>query len=241
MFKIAICDDETVFAEKLGRMISAYLTGKGISCEIDIFDSGKELTAIGIRIAQYTAVFLDINMDGMDGIETAGKIRAISREVFIVFVTVHISYALEGYRLDAIRYLLKGESNFHAMVLECMDAMIDKLNFTIRKKEFEFREGRKEVLLERLLYIESRLHKLEFHVIEKTMKVYTMYRTLDELENMLGENNFVRIHKSYLVNLKHISNISRYKVKLTDGSELAVPKVRYVYVKDIFAQYQCEL
>ena len=68
-----------------------------------------------------------------------------------------------------------------------------------------------------------------------------MYRTLDELENMLGENNFVRIHKSYLVNLKHISNISRYKVKLTDGSELAVPKVRYVYVKDIFAQYQCEL
>ncbi len=241
MFKIAICDDETIFAEKLGRMISAYLKGKGISCEIDIFGSGKELTALGIRIAQYTAVFLDINMDGMDGIETAGKIRAISREVFIVFVTVHISYALEGYRLDAIRYLLKGESNFHAMVLECMDAMIDKLNFTIRKKEFEFREGRKEVLLERLLYIESRLHKLEFHVIEKTMKVYTMYRTLDELENMLGENNFVRIHKSYLVNLKHISNISRYKVKLTDGSELAVPKVRYVYVKDIFAQYQCEL
>lgn len=109
------------------------------------------------------------------------------------------------------------------------------------EKEFEFREGRKEVLLERILYIESRLHKLEFHVIEKTMKVYTMYRTLDELENMLGENNFVRIHKSYLVNLKHISNISRYKVKLTDGSELAVPKVRYVYVKDIFAQYQCEL
>ena len=241
MFKIAICDDETVFADKLGRMISAYLTGKGISCEIDIFASGKELTAIGIRIAQYTAVFLDINMDGMDGIETAGKIRAISREVFIVFVTVHISYALEGYRLDAIRYLLKGDTNFHALVLDCMDAMIDKLNFTIRKKEFEFREGRKEVLLERLLYIESRLHKLEFHVIEKTMKVYTMYRTLDELENMLGENNFVRIHKSYLVNLKHISNISRYKVKLTDGSELAVPKVRYVYVKDIFAQYQCEL
>ena len=241
MFKIAICDDETVFAEKLGRMISAYLTGKGISCEIDIFDSGKELTAIGIRIAQYTAVFLDINMNGMDGIEAAGKIRAVSRDVFIVFVTVTISYALEGYRLDAMRYLLKCESNFSGMVQECMDAMIDKLNFRIQKKEFKFREGRKEVLLERILYIESRLHRLEFHVVEKTMKVYTMYRTLDELENMLGENNFVRIHKSYLLNLKHISNISRYKVKLTDGSELAVPKVRYVYVKDKFTQYQCEL
>lgn len=85
-----------------------------------------------------------------------------------------------------------------------MDAMLDRLNYAIEKQEFAFREGKKEVALERLLYVESRLHKLEFHVMEDVMKVYTMYQTLDKVQELLGENGFVRIHQSYLVNLRHI-------------------------------------
>lgn len=241
MFRIAICDDETIFAEELRDLISAYLTKKGTLFEIDIFCSGEELAALGVEVARYTAVFLDINMNGMDGIEAAGKIRAVSREIVIVFVTAYISYALEGYRLDAVRYLLKGGLNFPETVQECVDAIIDKLHYTVVKKEFAFREGRKEIALERILYIESRLHKLEFHVMESTMKLYTMYRTLNELEDMLGENGFVRIHQSYLVNLKHISSVSGYKAVLTNGTELAVPKARYADVKDQFTQFQGEL
>lgn len=241
MFRIAICDDEKVFAEGLRELISACLTDRGILFEIDLFESGGELAALGVELVRYTAVFLDINMEGMDGIETAGKIRAVSREVFIVFVTAHISYSLEGYRLNAVRYLLKGDLNFSGMVQECMEAIIDRLNYAIIKKEFGFREGKKEVALERLLYIESRLHKLEFHVMESTMKVYTMYQTLDKVQEMLGNNGFVRIHQSYLVNLKHISSVSRYKAVLTDKTELAVPKARYADVRERFTQYQGEL
>lgn len=241
MFRIAICDDEKVFAEELRELISACLVDRGIPFEIDLFESGEELAALGVGIAGYTAVFLDISMEGMDGIEAAGKIRAVSREVFLVFVTAYISYSLEGYRLDAVRYLLKGGLNFPDTVRECMDAIIDKLHYTVVKKEFGFREGKKEVVLERLLYIESRLHKLEFHVMESTMKIYTMYQTLDKVQDMLGENDFVRIHQSYLVNLKHISSISRYKAMLTDKTELAVPKARYADVRERFTQYQGEL
>lgn len=241
MFRIAICDDEKVFAEELRELISACLVDRGIPFEIDLFESGEELAALGVGIAGYTAVFLDISMEGMDGIEAAGKIRAVSKEVFLVFVTAYISYSLEGYRLDAVRYLLKGDLNFPDTVRECVDAIIDKLQYTVVKKEFEFREGKKEVVLERLLFIESRLHKLEFHVMESTMKIYTMYQTLDNVQDMLGENDFVRIHQSYLVNLKHISSISRYKAVLTDQTELAVPKARYADVRERFTQYQGEL
>lgn len=226
MFKIAICDDETVFAEELREMVSACLTEKGILFEIDLFESGEALAALGVELVRYTAVFLDINMEGMDGIEAAGKIRALSKEVFIVFVTAYISYSLEGYRLNAVRYLLKGDLNFFGIVQECMEAMIERLNYAVVKKEFAFREGRKEVALERLLYVESRLHKLEFHVMEDAMKVYTMYQTLDKVQDMLGDDGFVRIHQSYLVNLRHISSVSKYKAVLTDKTELAVPKAR---------------
>lgn len=239
MFKIAICDDETIFAEELKMIIYAYMSEKRIVFEIDIFKSGMELVALEAEVTRYTAVFLDINMDGVNGIEAAQKIRAVSGEVFLVFVAAHISYSLEGYKLDVVRYLLKGDSNFPSAVQECLDAIIYKRNLAV-KKVFDFREGKKKVHLENLLYVESRLHKLEFHVMEDTVNIYTMYGKLDEVEDMLGEGSFIRVQKSYIVNLKYIKNVSRYRVVLTDGLEIAVSRSKYMNVKDKFTQYQGE-
>ena len=241
MFRIAICDDESIFAEELKGLISGYMMEKGLVFEIDTYSSGEALVKLGIEVVRYTAVFLDINMEKIDGIMAAEKIREVSREVFIVFVTAYVNYSLEGYRLDAVRYLLKSNANFQSTVNECMDAIMDKLNYTVAIKKFDFKEGTKEVSLERLLYIESRLHKLEFHVMEDDMKIYTMYETLNALEDRLAANKFVRIHQSYLVNIKYIKNVIRYKVVLTNGVELVIPKVRYTYVKEQFISYQGEV
>lgn len=241
MFRIAICDDEIFFAEDLKELISGYMTEKGLVFEIDIYGSGEALVELGIEVVKYTAVFLDINMEKVDGIKAAEKIREISREVFIVFVTAYVNYSLEGYRLDAVRYLLKNNVNFPGTVNECVDALMDKLNYSIAKRVFDFKEGTKEVSLERLLYIESNLHKLEFHIMEDDMKIYTMYETLNALEEKLAVNDFIRIHQSYLVNIKHIKNVVRYKVVLTNGVELIIPKARYTYVKEQFISYQGEV
>ncbi|GFI32445.1 sensory transduction protein LytR [Lachnospiraceae bacterium] len=241
MFRIAICDDESIFVEELKGLISGYMMEKGLVFEIDTYSSGEALVKLGIEVVRYTAVFLDINMEKIDGIMAAEKIREVSREIFIVFVTAYVNYSLEGYRLDAVRYLLKSNANFQSTVNECMDAIMDKLNYTVAIKKFDFKEGTKEVSLERLLYIESRLHKLEFHVMEDDMKIYTMYETLNALEDRLAANKFVRIHQSYLVNIKYIKNVVRYKVVLTNGVELVIPKARYTYVKEQFISYQGEV
>lgn len=241
MFRIAICDDESLFAEELRELISDYMIDKGLVFEIDIYGSGEALIELGIEVIKYTAVFLDINMEKIDGIKAAEKIREISREVFIVFVTAYVNYSLEGYRLDVVRYLLKGNVNFSSMVSECVDALMDKLNYSVVKRKFDFKEGTREISLERLLYVESNLHKLEFHVMEENLKIYTMYETLNALEKNLKASNFIRIHQSYLVNIKYIKNVVRYKVTLTNGIELVIPKARYTYVKEQFISYQGEV
>lgn len=241
MFRIAICDDESLFAEELRELLSEYMMEKGLVFEIDIYGSGEALIELGIEVIKYTAVFLDINMEKIDGIKAAEKIREISREVFIIFVTAYVNYSLEGYRLDAVRYLLKGNANFPSTVNECVDALLDKLNYSVTKRRFVFQEGTKEISLERLLYIESNLHKLEFHIMEDDMKIYTMYETLNELEDKLAVNDFIRIHQSYLVNIKYIKNIVRYKLILSNGVELIIPKSRYTYVKQRFISYQGEV
>ena len=241
MFRIAICDDESIFAEKLKQLISDYMTEKGLIFEIDTYSSGEALVELGIEVAQYTAVFLDINMEKVDGIMTAERIRKVSREVFLVFVTAYVDYSLEGYRLDVVRYLLKDPANLQNKVNECMDAIIDKMNYSVEKREFAFLEGKRAVPLERLFYIESNMHKLEFHVMEDAMKVYTMYEKLDNLEEQLADSHFIRIHQSYLVNMKHIKNVVQHMAVLTNGDELIIPKARYAAVRKQFIAYQGEV
>ena len=94
MLKIAICDDEKVFRDNINKYVAAYLNEKEISYEIDTFSSGKEIIDLGIEIKQYNIIFLDINMDDVDGIVTAQKIREYSSEIYIVFVTAYINYSL---------------------------------------------------------------------------------------------------------------------------------------------------
>ena len=241
MFKIAICDDENLFTEELKELLSGYMMEKGLAFEIDTYSSGESLIELGFEVVRYAVVFLDINMEKVDGIETAEMIRKVSRDVYIVFVTAYVDYSLEGYRLDVIRYLLKGNANFQSKVNECMDAIIAKMNYSVTKREFDFKEGRKEIPLERLLYIESNLHILEFHVMEDDVKVYTIYETLNVFETRLAENGFIRIHQSYLVNAKHIKNVVRCKVVLTNGVELSIPKARYTEVKNKFITYRGEV
>ena len=122
-----------------------------------------------------------------------------------------------------------------------MDNILHKMNFVVLKKNFKFNECEKEVLVERILYIESNLHKLEFHIMEDKLKVYTLYGTLNELEQEMIDFSFLRIHQSFLVNLKHIKSVAGYKVILSNNQELIVPKARYKDVKNAFIACKGEL
>lgn len=173
MFRIAVCDDEKPFRDSVKKYVEKYLTEKEISYEADTFRSGKEFLELGIELVRYNIIFLDINMDEIDGIATAQKIREYSLEVYIVFVTAYIDYSLDGYKVDAARYLLKNNVNFDDSIYECMDTILQKMNYIVLKKYFKFNECEKDIPVERILYIESNLHKLEFHVMEKQVVIYT--------------------------------------------------------------------
>ena len=169
------------------------------------------------------------------------KIREYSSEIYIVFVTAYINYSLEGYKVEAIRYLLKNNTNLEASISECMDAILHKMNLVVKKKKFKFNEGEKEINIDNILYIESKLHKLQFYIMEDKIKIYNLYGTLNELENELKDFHFIRIHQSYLTNLKYIRSVKCYKVLLCNNQELLIPKARYKNVKDAFISYKGEL
>jgi len=240
MLKVAVCDDEKVFGEKLRSIISLYLQKKQISFRIDLYLSGMEFVRLDMEMAKYQIVFLDINMEQINGIETAMCLRRLCKETFLVFVTAYIDYTLEGYKVDAVRYILKNVGNLEETVFESLDAIWVKMAYKSYIKEFSFKNCVKRISLEHIVYIESNLHELFFHVLENELITYSMRNTLNRIEEELVKELFVRIHQSYLVNLKFIKNIKPRFVVLINGTELAIAKPRYKYVKERFTYYQGE-
>ena len=96
-------------------------------------------------------------------------------------------------------------------------------------------------LLEHIVYIESNLHELTFHVLENEFVTYFMRNTLSRVEEELVKELFIRIHQSYLVNMKFIKKIKPGVAVLINGTELAIAKSRYKYVKERFTYFQGEL
>lgn len=238
MLKIAICDDEKYFLEYEEKLISDYMKACGKDYQIMAFTSGEDLLNAMDGIRNFDIIFLDIGMDKLNGIETAKRIRRITEDVYLVFVTVYVTFALQGYEVRAIRYIVKDNKFFHLAMKECMDAIIQEMNYIEKKQSFKFKEGNIELALGNIIYIESTAHKLYFRVVrDSDLVVYTMYEKLDTIESEILDDCFCRIHKSYLVNLKYVKRIERYMLELRNGTYLNISQSRYKEVNEAFINY----
>ena len=241
MFNIAICDDEKYYRDYIKELVIKYFDAMQLDYHLEIFESGTDLCMVGLEKAEYDIVFLDINMKEMDGIETAKQIRKINSNAFIVFITAFVSFSPEGYKVDAIRYILKDSQNFEAAITECLDTIFGKMAINRIKMKFDFIEGEKEILLDDIILIESRLHKLVFEMSGKTIKKYTLYGKLDEIEILLEPYGFLRLHQRFLVNIKYIIQVNNYRALLTTSKYLSIPKLKFKAIKEAFIEYKGDL
>lgn len=241
MLKIAVCDDEKYYRDYIKRLVLNEFRVRKICCEVDLFDSGDKFLELGEAVTKYRIVFLDINMEGTNGIETVKEIRKRTSELYVIFVTAFITYSIEGYKYDVVRYLLKGNDNFEGLLTECIDAILNKINFQVEVREFDFVEGKKNVNLEKIYYIESNLHKVVFWIKEESLERFSLYEKLNRIEEKIKNQKFIRIHQSYLVNMKHIISIKNYKTVLDNGEELPMSKAKFKAAKEAFIEYKGEL
>ena len=218
MLRIAICDDEEDFLLYEKQLLIKYMECRQLEYRIDPFHSGRSLIEKGEGIKQYHIIFLDIRMEELDGLETARQIRQFSTDTYLVFVTAFMNYALEGYKVKAVRFLLKEKEKLEFSLQECLDAVLRELDQRIWRHEFEFLEGTLVLGIEELLYVESHLHKLLFYIKGKQELRCSMYEKLDTIEMLLKHQDFCRIHQSYLVNLRYIKKMERYQAELYNGT-----------------------
>lgn len=238
MLNIAICDDDKIYCERIKNIVSEYCDSKNIEYQVDIFLSGNEFLLLQSNMKYYHIIYLDINMKGFNGIQVAEKLRQWCKEIYIIFVTSYIDFTLDGYKVEALRYILKDYNTLKSGIRESMDAAFQKLNLKLNIKEFNFREGVRKISIGQIEMVESNLHDVQFTIyVHSTEKIYTMAAKLNDIQLLLSDD-FIRIHQSYLVNICYIKDVSNYQATLWNGKVLPIARSRYKDVKNCFLLYE---
>jgi DNA-binding LytR/AlgR family response regulator len=230
--KIAVCDDDKKDIKRLQSLIRKYDEVNHTGLTISEYKSGTELLDAISRGEETDIIFLDINMDDMDGLSVAKRIREIDDDVPIILVTAFMNYALDGYKVKASRFLIKDDLD--KTFDECMDDICKDIRKKSKTIAFNCVEGEMRLKASDIILIETSGHK---NLIKLKNETYQIYEKLDGLEEMLKGYGFLRTHNSFLVNMAHIRGINSYVLTLDDGRQLPVPKARYKQVRQEYTLF----
>ncbi len=197
--QIAICED---LPEELARL-RGILEQSKISHEIEYFASGETFLA-GFQLHRYDLIFMDIYMGGMTGIETAAEVRKIDSKVAIVFTTSSLEYALESYRLGAMKYL---EKPVTAQEVIPILQMVQMQKQYVPKLTLHTKPAETQVPLEDILFLEQNGAKFNTHLLSG--KVITAVGKLDDVMSQLDETCFYHCHKSFIVNFTYVTGLNK--------------------------------
>lgn len=235
MVKLAFCDDEISIHNELRTLFDQYRVENNKDIEYTAFHSPLELLAEIERGVRYDILFLDVLMPGATGINAAAEIREYDQNVKIIFLTSSAEYAVQSYTVGAYFYQLKPiwkESLFRLMdsVLAACEKE-HKNSLILRCKS-----GITRVELRHLEYCEVIHRTLFIHLTGG--KVLESIGSMDELSRQLEPfGGFLRPHRSYLVNLYHIKDISYKAITMSCLTQIPVPRGKYQEIKDTFLEY----
>lgn len=224
--RIAVVDDESIFRKQTASAIVSLYGRENVSCFL--YSDGSELLRSIANGFELDAVFLDIEMKDVDGMSCAKAIRKVNRDIPIVFLTSHTEMAMEGYEVDAFRFLAKPVEP-------------DKLRATLLDLERMLKEDEKIVLREDgedvilpvkdLIYAEASNNSVRFvfrgSSHETRMKFSDAVRTIDSLSR-----DFLKVHRSYVVSLAHIRKVNSGEILMDNGDTVPVARGKAVEVRE---------
>ncbi len=221
MINICIVEDEQESALLLRDFICKY--GLANHKQIGVTHLSDGLDVVEEYRGQYDIILLDIQMKHMDGMTAAQKIREVDPDVILIFITSTVQYAVQGYTVDALGYLLK------PFPYPAFAQLLDKAAARVEAKQDKIYihaavgDKRVKVDCDTVSYIESQRNNVIIHCAEGD---YTTAGPLKKFEEMLASHGFGKCHNAYLVNLSHVEAVLKEEIELSTGEHLPISRAK---------------
>lgn len=235
MIKIAFCDDDMEVLHQMNELLDRYRVEWNEDITYAAFQSPFELLTEIEKGIRPDILFLDVVMPGQNGMDVAKEIRQYDTNMKIIFLTSSPEFAVESYSVGAYFYQLKPiweESFFRLMDAVLAECEKKKKNSLILRSK----DGITRIDLQQLEYCEVLGRKLLFHL--ENGAVLESAGSLDDLAGQLMQySNFFRPHRSFLVNMEYIQNISSRSIKMVNDAEIPIPHGKCSEVKNTYMEY----
>ncbi|MEY8495625.1 LytTR family DNA-binding domain-containing protein [Lachnospiraceae bacterium 29-91] len=234
MIRIAIVEDEDIYIDKLEKYLEQYQAESGEQFELTVYRDGDEIARA--YKAQFEIILMDIQMKFMDGMSAAEEIRQQDSEVIIFFITNMTQYAIRGYEVDALDYILKPVTYF--TFSQKLNKAVEKIKS--RKTCFiiiPIKGGLKKMDVNYIYYVESQSHTLFYHT---KREIFTCRGNMKEVENMLASHGFFRINKGHLVHMKYVDTVLEGNCVM-NGESLPIARARRKLFMDALSTYISEV
>lgn len=232
MIRILICDDDPLFLENIQTEIQKILSKAGVKAKVHCYRNREDISLT--LLSSCDIAFLDIafSQEMYTGIDIAKELRQLRQDAVIIFVSNYIEYAPEGYEVQAFRYVLKSELSkklpaYLPLALEQLQSAKEAIKIQINGELID-------ISISNILYFEAQQHTVFVHVQknDRQIKTYRFYSTLASLEAQLNSHGFLRIHKSFLVNMNYIQKYQCHEAVLVNGTVLRVSEKNYAQQKE---------
>lgn len=233
MIRAAICDDETAVLDHLYEHISKEFKQQGADIQIDKFTFGNDFLN-SHKTEPFDVVFLDIDMPEISGFDIAEEVNA-AEEALIVFVTSHDDMVYSSIKFRPFRFIRKTylENELPETIISVIGEISKRRSG--KKYAFQTKSGETYIDLNSVEYIEIYGHNILVHV--KDSEPPECHGSLSALETELESYDFVRVHKSFLVNCKYIYSIERNLIVLDNGTEIPLSRYKAEAVKIKYKKY----
>ena len=230
--RIAICDDDKEELARISSFLDKYQREHNASLTYKAFHSGVELLST-VRSGDFALYLLDVIMPAVNGVEVAKEIRSFDTEAKIVFLTSSPEFAVASYTVKAMDYILKPveEGRLFGVLNELMtDSQKPQEGLTVKAKS-----GITRILFSRLVYVEVVNKQVYFHLSDNSVREVTA--RLSEFEQpLLARPEFMRVHRSYIVNLFQINELTANGLTTHQGNSIPVSRALYKEVRDAYVK-----
>ena len=212
MLRIAICDDDSKFTRKLETLVLQESQKLGIRADTDVFSDGKTLLKSFQNGDHYELIFIDIEMEQVDGITAARRIREIDRTVLLVYVSGYDKYLKELFEVEPFRFLSKPLN--HAQFDRYFKEACKRINETEVFYQLTFNKEIRKISVKDIVYFESNNRIVYIHLKDGTNEYF--YGKLNNVEKELAASRqyFLRIHQSFLVNYDYIIKMNFFNITI---------------------------